>query len=66
LILIKKGDWRIAAKSAAHTEAHVLDRPERSRARVAVAVLTTFWPKAHNPQSSTRLDQPDAANASRR
>ena len=33
---------------------------------VAVAVLTTFWPKVHNPQSSTRLDQPDAANASRR
>ena len=33
---------------------------------VAVAVLTTFWPMVHNPQSSTRLDQPDAANASRR
>jgi protein-tyrosine phosphatase len=33
---------------------------------VAVAVLTAFWPQVHNPQSSTRLDQPDAANASRR
>jgi protein-tyrosine phosphatase len=33
---------------------------------VAVAVLTTFWPKVHNPQSSTRLDEPDAVNASRR
>jgi len=33
---------------------------------VAVAVLTTFWPQVRNPQSSTRLDQPDAANSSRR
>ena len=33
---------------------------------VAVAVLTTFWPKAHNPQSSTTVDRPDAPNASRR
>ncbi len=28
---------------------------------VAVAVLTTFWPQLHNPQSSTRLDQPGDA-----
>ncbi len=33
---------------------------------VAVAVLTTFWLQVHNPQSSTGLDQPDAAKASRR
>ncbi len=33
---------------------------------VAVAVLTTFWPMVHNPQSSARLDEPDTANASRR
>jgi predicted protein tyrosine phosphatase len=26
---------------------------------VAVAVLTTFWPELHNPELSTRLDQPE-------
>lgn len=33
---------------------------------VAVAVLTTLWPQLDNQQSSTRLDRPDAATASRR